>query len=214
MKAKIPVMKKILVVILCIGSFVSYAQEIKPAEFDGHKWEAPYLFQAPKDWGIERFLMPIGFAPQISYKGVEDIRFMPGWAKATGDEYWTYAFLWYLDSLPKVDATIIETNLKNYYTGLIKVNAGDKIPAEKMIPVVTSFQETQTSKEDLLTFTGSVEMLDYMQQKAIKLYCIVHLKNCKELGKAIMFYELSPKPFTHNNWQNLDQLWVDFKCKK
>ncbi len=63
--------------------------------------EAPYHLSIPKDWTIERFLITISFAPQISYKGVEDIRFTPGWGKVDSDEYWTYAFLWYLDAHPK-----------------------------------------------------------------------------------------------------------------
>ena len=36
--------------------------------------KAPYNLGFPKDWGVERFLIPIAFAPQIPYKGVEDIR--------------------------------------------------------------------------------------------------------------------------------------------
>ena len=34
---------------------------------------------------------------RIKYSGVEDIRFAPGWGNAKSNEYWTYAFLWYLD---------------------------------------------------------------------------------------------------------------------
>ena len=95
-------------------------QEVKTA-FDGHKWEAPYHLPIPKGWTIERFLIPISFAPQISYKGVEDIRFTPGWGDIKSEEYWTYAFLWYLDGSPKTDANIIAANLKAYYTGLVKL---------------------------------------------------------------------------------------------
>ncbi|MHA4893016.1 hypothetical protein, partial [Enterococcus faecium] len=87
-------------------------------KFDGNKWEAPYTLNFPKGWDIERFLIPIAFAPEISYKGVEDIRFTPGWGKVQTDEYWTYAFLWYLDGKVKTNEKIIEDNLKAYYTGL------------------------------------------------------------------------------------------------
>ncbi len=204
-------MKNVLIVIFSFIALNTVAQEV---EFDGHKWEAPYHLSTPKGWAIERFRIPISFAPEINYKGVEDIRFTPGWANSKSEEYWTYAFLWYLDSLPKTDARIIEANLRAYYTGLIKVNSGNKIPPEKQIPVMTAFKETQTNKEDLQTYSGTVEMLDYMQQKPIKLNCMVHLRYCAAEKKAFMFYELSPQPFTHNTWQVLDQLWLDFKCKK
>lgn len=199
---------------LCLTSFSIYGQEAN-TEFDGHKWEAPYDLPIPKDWTIERFLIPISFAPQISYTGVEDIRFTPGWAKANSDEYWTYAFLWYLDNSPETDAQIIAENLKNYYTGLIRGNTDSSIVfTEKLIPVTASFKKTLTGKNDHETYTGKIEMTDYMSRKPITLNCIVHLKYCKERNKTILFYELSPKPFTHNNWVNLNQLWTGFKCKR
>jgi len=190
-------------------------QETATTEFDGHKWEAPYNLPIPKDWTIERFLIPINFAPQISYRGVEDIRFSPGWSKVKTDEYWTYAFLWYLDGSVKMDPEIIAFILKAYYSGLIESNRENlKIPDEKLIPVQTSFKETKTVKDDLKTFTGTIYMLDYMQQKPITLNCIAHLKTCPEENRTIIFYELSPKSFSHNNWLNLNQLWLDFACKK
>ena len=208
-------MNRFISLMLCLISLDLYGQEVTNTEFDGHKWEAPYHFTVPKDWTIERFLIPISFAPQITYKGVEDIRFTPGWSKVKSDEYWTYAFLWYLDGAPKMDAKIIAGNLKAYYTGLIEVNReGHKVPVEKITAVQTSFKEIKTAKGDLKTYSGTIEMLDYMQQKAMTLHCIVHLKACLEENKTIVFYELSPKPFTHSNWLSLNQLWLDFKCKK
>lgn len=197
-----------------LSSLCNYAQEVK-TEFDGHKWEAPYHLPIPKDWTIERFLIPISFAPQIRYKGVEDIRFTPGWANIKSDDYWSYAFLWYLDDSPKTNAKIIANNLRAYYTGLIEINRESyKVPLEKLIPVLTSFKKTQSSKGDLKTFMGTIEMLDYMQQKPIMLWCIAHLKSCPEENKTIIFYELSPMPYRHSVWTGLNKLWVDFSCKR
>ena len=207
-------MKNLIVLIFCLTLLHINAQDVKPV-FDGHKWEAPYALAIPKSWTIERFLIPISFAPQISYKGVEDIRFTPGWGSVKTDEYWTYTFLWYLDGSPKTNTKIIAANLKAYYTGLIEVNRkSHKVPVEKILPVITSFKQTGADKGDLKTFTGTIEMLDYMQQKPITLNCIVHLRSCLEENKTILFYELSPKPLTHNIWLSLNQLWLDFKCKK
>ena len=205
-------MKALLIALICFTSFNTYGQEVQ-ATFDGHQWQAPYHLPTPKDWGIERFLIPISFAPEIPYRGVEDIRFTPGWAKKNSEEYWTYAFLWHLDSKPKTDAQIIAQNLKAYYTGLIKANTDSaKAATEKWMPVTASFQKVLTNNGDLETYNGTIEMLDYMQGKPITLNCIVRLKSCR--NKFIVFYELSPKPFSHNNWKNLNQLWVDFKCEK
>ncbi len=204
-------MKNVIIFILCFASLNMYGQE----EFDGHKWEAPYHLPIPKDWGLERFLIPISFAPSILYKGVEDIRFTPGWAKVKSDEYWSYAFLWYLDGSVKTNKKIIAENLKAYYTGLFTVNSDSaKVAVWKLKPVITAFKKMPTAKGDVKTFTGTIQMIDYLQQKPITLNCIAHIKRCSDDNKTIIFYELSPKPFTHNIWTNLNQLWLDFKCKK
>ncbi len=205
-------MKTLAIIILTLFSAAGYGQETKQ-DFDGHKWEAPYTLPIPKDWTIERFLIPITFAPQISYKGVEDIRFTPGWGKVKSEEYWSYAFLWYLEGEIKIDPPIIESNLKAYYTGLIRIN-GRNIPSEKLIPVATSFKEAKKDKGDLKTFVGTVTMLDYMEQKPIILHCKVHVKSCPGENKTFIFYELSPQPLSQNIWQSLDKLWIDFVCKK
>ena len=205
-------MKILAIAILSLFTLTAYAQETKPA-FDGHHWEAPYKLSIPKDWTIERFLIPISFAPQIPYKGIEDIRFTPGWGNSTSDEYWSYAFLWYLDGKITLDAGTIDSHLKAYYTGLIGINGRD-IPREKLIPVVTAFKEVKKDKDDLKTFAGTVSMLDYMTQKPIILNGKAHLRSCPELNNTFIFYELSPQPVSHAIWLSLDKLWLDFNCKK
>ena len=126
-------MKKIISILLCVATVTVYAQD-STAVFDGKNWKAPYTLVIPQGWDVERFQVPPDFAPQLMYKGIEDIRFTPGWGNVKTDEYWTYAFLWYLDGLPKMDEDIIANNLKAYYTGLVGRNIEPrKIPAEKLI---------------------------------------------------------------------------------
>lgn len=205
-------MKTLTTIILTLFSVIIYGQEAKQ-EFDGHKWDAPYTLPIPKDWTIERFLIPISFAPQIPYKGIEDIRFTPGWGNKNSDDYWSYAFLWYLEGEVEMDSRTIENNLNAYYTGLIGIN-GRNIPAERLTPVVTTIKEAKPDKGDLKNYAGKIEMVDYMSQKPIILYCKAHLKSCPGENKTFVFYELSPRPLSHEIWKSLDKLWIDFKCKK
>ncbi len=207
-------MKYIICITASLFSLTLYGQDTK-TPFDGHNWEAPYHLPIPKDWTIERFLIPISFAPQIRYQGVEDIRFTPGWGKVNSDGYWTYAFLWYLDGSPKTDAKIIAGNLKAYYTGLIRSNTDStRAASEKWMPVTTAFKKVPADKGDIGTYTGTINMRDFIQRNAIKLYCKVHIRACTDEQKTVLFYELSPKPFAHPNWKGLDQLWLDFTCKR
>jgi hypothetical protein len=57
-------------------------------------WKPAYKLITPDGWTVERLPFPIEFAPQIPYKGVEELRFAPGWGDIKSDEHWTYAFLW------------------------------------------------------------------------------------------------------------------------
>ena len=204
-------MKTFSFFLLFIVSVAVHGQEIKPA-FDGHTWKAPYTFIIPEGWTIERFLIPISFAPQITYTGVEDVRFAPGWAKPKSDDYWSYAFLWYLDGKIKMNSKIIEQNLKAYYTGLVSINGRD-IPKEKLIPVTSSFKVVQKDIGDVKTFAGIIKMVDYMSQKPISLNCKAHWKYCPAENKTLVYYELSPKPTSHAIWLTLDKLWDEFNCK-
>ncbi|MBK7212253.1 MAG: hypothetical protein IPH88_02915 [Bacteroidales bacterium] len=205
-------MKKFVVILFYLVPLLSFCQ-INANEFDPLKWEPPYRLDFPAGWGVERFLIPISFAPQIPYKGVEDIRFTPGWGKAESTDYWSYAFLWYLDGYQKITAKIVEKNLKEYYTGLVDANQRESSDNKSVI-VKTVIKRVNTQDGDLKTFYGSVYMLDYMTNKPITLYCKVHLKTCDGQNNTFIFYELSPKPYNDNVWQSLDILWAGFSCEK
>jgi hypothetical protein len=201
-------MKKFNFILLC---FIACA--VSAQDFDGHKWNAPYTLAFPEGWGVERFLIPIEFAPSIPYKGVEDIRFAPGWGDPKSEEYWSYAFLWYLDEMLSTTSESIQTNLNAYYTGLIGRNIERrKIPTEKLFPVKTLVKEVKAEQGDLRTFKGTVNMLDYMEQKPMVLNCVVHVKSCAAQTKGFIFYEISPKQTTDKIWTSLESLWTGFNC--
>lgn len=206
-------MKYLIIIIVCFFALSIHGQEAGQ-EFDSHTWVAPYELPIPEGWTIERFLIPIGFAPQIPYQGVEDIRFSPGWGKVTSEGYWTYAFLWYLEGSPVFDAAILSENLKDYYTGLISANSGNAANSQdKSNQVITSFKNVTSENEDMATYSGTIEMMDYMSMNTIVLNCKVHLRSCLGENKTLAFFQLSPKPFAHANWQTLDRIWSGFRCK-
>lgn len=205
-------MRKTLTFLLCLLSLCTFGQETK-AEFNGPEWNPPY-YLAMENWGIERFPFPISFAPQIPYQGVEDIRFTAGWGDIKSQNYWTYAFIWCLDSNPKINISAIEKNLNAYYNGLVQRNIEKRnIPADKLIPVKTRIKKAKTEQGDLQTFYGTIDMLDYMSQNPITLNCIIHLLKCAQGTKTILFHQISPKPFSDPVWLPVRKLKTDFSCK-
>ena len=199
---------------LLLMSICSRAQTAAE-EFDAEKYAPHYTLSAPQSWGIERFAVPIEFAPSISYKGVEDIRFAPGWGDSKSNEYWTYAFLWYLEGKPEITPQITEQNLNAYYTGLVGRNIERrKIPEEKLVPIKVTIKKTSADAGDLQTYSGTIEMLDYMEQKPIILNCIVHVKLCPGKNNTFIFYQISPRPLADNVWKDLQKLWTSFDCNE
>ena len=207
-------LKKIFIGALMLMAMSACSQTPR-SEFNAETYNPAYTLTVPEGWGVERFEIPIEFAPSIPYKGVEDIRFAPGWSDARSNEYWTYAFLWALKGKPETNSQTIEKNITAYYNGLVGRNIDKRmIPAEKLVPVKVSIKKVDTDKQDLQTFSGTIDMLDYMEQKPMTLNCIVHLKLCGDQNRTYLFYEISPKSLTDSVWKKLDQLWNTFDCNK
>ena len=170
-------------------------------------YSPPYQLDTPAKWDREHFPLPPGFAPQVPYKGMEDLRFAPGWANPASEEHWAYAFLWWLDGRPQLTPDSLSGYLQYYYTGLIATNIEPrKIPKEKLVPVKAVIKSGPASPGDKATFTGTVYMLDYLTQTPMTLNVIVHWKKLDLPDRSAVFFEISPRPLNHAIWTQLDQL--------
>src|SRR4030095_5077344 len=110
--------KNLWLLFLFSGSLISCIRN-KPENNDKKEPVAAYTFIQPDNWQEEHIQFPISFAPQIPYSGVEELRFAPGWAVSTSDEYWSYTFLWWLEGKPSIDKDSLQKNLTFYYSGLL-----------------------------------------------------------------------------------------------
>ncbi|MEO7800710.1 MAG: hypothetical protein ABIR81_01850, partial [Ginsengibacter sp.] len=174
--------------------------------------DASYNFALPKGWTEERIAFPIEFAPQINYIGVENLRFAPGWEFTTSEEHWAYAFLWWLDGKPALDKATLESHLTSYYTGLVGRNIKQRrIPASEVVPVVVTLQKTVTQHGDVESYEGTGVITDYLDPnyEPITLNIKVHKKDCTHTS---YIFQISPKPYNHRIWQQLNFLDQEFKC--
>ncbi len=182
--------------------------------FDPNTWIAPYHLPTPEGWEVERFPIPISFAPQIPYNGVEDVRFTPGWGDEKSEQYWSYAYLWWLEGEQKIDAATLEKYLTYYYEGLVGRNiTGRKIPAAKVVPTAVKLKSMKAVPGDRGSYTGTITMLDYMAQKPITLNCRVGVSSCKDQNHTAVFIELSPQPYAHPVWQDMGKIKKGFTCE-
>ncbi len=177
---------------------------------NAHNDSTAYSLPKPEGWGTEEFALPPGFAEGFSYKGVEDIRFAPGWGKKDSANYWSYAYLWWLEGSPVVDATTLQKNLETYYTGLPKAN---NVPNEKLVPARANLQASKHKRGGSWpSYEGSVSMVDYMTQKPITLNVRIYVKDCKP--HTALFVEVSPQATSHPVWREMDVLRMGLQCRE
>lgn len=182
--------------------------------FDPNSWIPPYELLIPAGWGVERFSLPPDFAPEIRFKGVEDIRFMPGWGEIKSEEHWSYCFLWWLEGKPVIDASILESHLKAYYSGLVARNIiSGNIPLARQVPTNASIKKFRTSPGDMETLGGTISMLDYHSLEPMVLNCQIHVKIIASANKSAIYFEVSPKPLSHPVWQRLNEIGEGFRIK-
>jgi len=183
--------------------------------FNPQTYSPVYQLAVPEGWSVERFSLPPDFAKQLSVTGVEDLRFFPSWGDPKNEEHWSYAYLWWLDGKRDIDVSFLQKNLTILYTGLLSRNIKPRnIPKEKIHPVVVNMKSINTASGDTKTFEGTVSMLNYINQEPMILNIVVHEKNCADKNHQFIFFEVSPKPFNHPNWEKLNKLNADFSCVK
>lgn len=167
----------------------------------------PFKLPIPGGWTTEEFSLPPDFAPTFTYRGVEEIRFHPGWGDSTSKGYWSYAYLWWLDGAPEVTEAVLTQNLTAYYDGLVGRNiTSRKIPAAKVIPTVVAIKKAKLKGSDKATFTGTVKMLDYMTRRPMVLNAVIHLKDAGKRTKTAVIIEVSPQAVGGEVWKLLDQV--------
>jgi hypothetical protein len=178
--------------------------------FDARTWVPPYHLQSPAGWERERFSLPPGFAPDLGFKGVEDIRFAPGWADVKSEEHWAYCFLWWLNGNVKQDVASLQSALEKYYSGLVLSNV-QQLTASKKIPTTVAVKKIKTNGNDIETYSGTINMLDYHSQQPMILNCMIHVKNSPQKNYTAIFFELSPRPYSHPVWQKMDAIGESLK---
>jgi hypothetical protein len=56
-------------------------------------------------------------------------------------------------------------------------------------------------------------MLDYHAQEPMILNCTIHVKDIKTTNHTAIYFEISPKPFSHIIWKKMDEVRDSFNIK-
>ena len=176
-----------------------------------------FEWPVPEGWKHETIPFPLEFAPELPYHGVEELRFAPGMFKPDQDGYFSYAFVWWLDGRPAVDAAELSSSLKSYFTGLCTAVAKEKgqtLDGAKFSASLHAVEGPPRKLEHPVTaFAGTVDSFDpFATGKPIVLNVEAWVWDCDRSGKRAVLVLASPKPESAPIWISLHERRDEFAC--
>lgn len=161
--------------------------------------------KAPKGWTKERFALPPSFAKEMSFHGMEEIRFAPGMYKPDREDFFTYAIAFKLKPETAVDSETIEKELLLYYRGLAKAVSRGTVATDGFKLKVTPLKNEQVQREkDYFAEMNWTEPFVTKKPQTLQLFVRTWTTNS---GKQTwMFLCISPQPREHAMWKPLNQM--------
>ena len=139
-----------------------------------------FTWPVPDGWRSETIPFPLEFAPSIPHRGVEEIRFAPGFFDPAAPGYWTYAFAWVVTGARAPDAATLGEELTTYFRGLAAAVASGK---KDLRPIDVDRIRARIGGD----LRGSVATFDaFGDGRAVDLEVKVTVQPCGS-GQAVLF---------------------------
>lgn len=181
--------------------------------------DADYKFPSPDGWRTERIEFPIPFAKDLDYKGLEDLRFAPGMFKPEAPDYFSYAFLFWIEGAMSFEPKSIETDLLKYYKGLCAAVAKSRkldVDLSKIAVQVKKLDpKGKLGGEDADRFEATIDLVDaFVTGKPLKLNLELWTRKADAGKRSCLFALASPKEKSEGVWETLRKIRSDFVCPK
>ncbi|WP_157716163.1 hypothetical protein [Roseivirga echinicomitans] len=189
----------LLTLVLLLNSMLSFGQEQEAEKL------AERLLEADSTWGKELFQFPISFAQEINFQGAEVALFPKGWSNEQSPEFWSYAFVWEVDTDKQVTKTVLESSLQLYFDGLLSIDIWKK--SDATIQNTKALLGEKEANKSTSRFTGHLDIFESRYtKKPMTLQVTVEQHYCEQTNKTIILFKFSPKEFEHNAWMKLDEI--------
>jgi hypothetical protein len=200
-------MKPVIVIVLGVLA-------LGPAVGVGDEPEIPFHLPVLEGWRTETIPFPLEFAPEIDYTGLEELRFAPGMFEADADDFWSYAFVWWIPTGSAVSAETLKHDLEAYFDGLASAvgkargfDPGDARAQTDVHPILTFAAANPT-------FEGTVATFDpFVTRGMVRLNLQVELFTCSGQEMFAVFFALSPQAPGHPVWRELSKVREGFSCQ-
>lgn len=148
-------------------------------------------------WQSETFPLPPGFAPGLP-TGTESLRFAPGWRDPKSENFWSYAFVMWIDE-PAPDAARTDQLLEQYYDGLMAAFAEGK----PLTPARAEVTRTTRANQPNL-YEARLHLTDaFATFQPIDLRLVIESRAVTP-SRSTLRIQISPQPSTHPIWTSLN----------
>ncbi len=193
-------MKKVVaILIFTVSLSLAYSQD------------KPQLLKEPATWAFERFALPPVFAPNIRFRGVEELRFSPGMFKKDSTDYFTYAFVAQLDSTISISQNGIRNYLLNYFTGLCRSTANDRKLGIDTSKITVFVEKKKGLPRSEIIYNALLNIFGVFADGApVKLNMEVKVLMNIAAKKTYLICIASPQQKTDYVWKELYEIQKDF----
>lgn len=179
----------------------------------------PYSLPSPEGWNKERLPFPLSFAPDLGYQGHENLRFAPGMFKPAAPDYFSYAFVLWIDGKMSLEPESLEKDLMKYYKGLCASVAGSrKLDLDlSRITVKVKKQEKKGALggDEAEYHHAQIDWYDpFVTAKPLTLHLEIWGRPADGGKRSCLFALASPKEKTAAVWETLRKIHSGFTCPK
>lgn len=186
------------------GSASGTALALSPADPS-----ARIAWPVPTGWEHETIPFPLDFAPSLPYRGVEELRFAPGFYQSKQSGYWSYDIAWWLTEKPQFDVATIEAALTAYFRGLATSVGRGRYRIEP-----TMFSAELVSDTASQQLTGRIHSVDaFTTGLPITLNAVIAIRECVKARRHAVTFMLSPRDRTDPIWGDLQATAAALVCE-
>jgi hypothetical protein len=181
--------------------------------------QPPYQIPTPTGWRKEKFALPPSFAPDMKWKGTEELRFAPGTFKANAPDFFSYAMLFWLSDDAKINAHTMETELLAYYRGLAAtILKGKKKEADTSafsLTITAARQpDRRPSGEAAAAYVGELTWIEpFTTGKPQTLRLEIQSWPSASHKHHCLFVCASPQPQASAVWKTLREIQAGCTCR-
>ncbi len=199
----------------CISLLLAIVSPLRSAEPETFHWETG------PGWFGERIQLPPSFAPEMDWKGMEEIRFAPGMFKSDRPDFFSYALVFSLTSDADLSPDALRKQILLYYKGLssrVSAGKGRKVDVSKfsveLLPANDLSETTPKQAVKASAYLASLQWIEpFATGKPQKLHLEIHAWKDKERKRSYVFFCASPQAPDAPIRKTLQNIRATFRVK-